>query len=293
MNSERRPPSPSRTLSAWPARFLRGLWLHGAPTLIAVGFALPLVWMVSASLRQPGLPPPRTIEWVPDPVAWGNYVRLFQVLPLDRYVLNSLAVALVAVPLTLVTASWAGLAMAQLGTRSRYGLSLFSIGLLMVPVAALWLPRFVLFEALGMINSYAALAAPALMGSSPLFVLLFYWTFRRLPAELFQLARLEGANAFDVWLHVALPLARATFGVVAVLAFILYWSDFLAPLLYLRSQDLYTLPVGLQQLQQLDRANWPLLMAAAMMMTAPTVLLFIVVQHYFLQESRLSWIFGS
>ena len=104
-------------------------------------------------------------------------------------------------------------------------------------------------------------------------------------------ARLEGAGALTLWRHVALPLARATTGAVAVLTFALYWSDFMTPLLYLKSQSLYTLPVGLQQLQQLDRTNWPLLMAASVALAAPPALLFLLVQRQFLRAGRLPGIY--
>ena len=87
-----------------------------------------------------------------------------------------------------------------------------------------------------------------------------------------------------------MPLARPTTIAVAVLAFIFYWSDFVSPLLYLKSESRYTLPVGLQSLQQMDKNNWPLLMAAAATMTAPVVTLFLVVQRYFWPEA---WRAGS
>jgi multiple sugar transport system permease protein len=259
-----------------------GLLHHLASGGAAFVFILPLAWMVSASLRQPGLPPPRTIEWLPRPLAWNNYRLIVEMLPFDRYALNSLIVAALAVPLTLVTASWAGLALAQLGARARRRLIVLSLGLLMVPFTALWLTRFVLFARLGLVDTYAALIAPALMGSSPLFVLLFYWAFRRVSGEVYESARLDGASALATWAYVALPLARPTVVAVGVLAFLFYWSDFVSPLLYLKSESLYTLPVGLQQLQQLDRTHWPLLMAASVVMTAPAVLLFLLVQPFFL-----------
>lgn len=266
---------------------------HALSWLILIVFILPLVWMVSASLRQPGLAPPRTIEWIPDPIAWGNYARLFDLLPLGRYVMNSLVVASLAVPLTLLTASWAGFAMAQLSAQSRERMMTFSLVVLMIPVTAVWLTRYVLFAWVGLVDSYLALLAPGVMGSSPLFILLFYWAFRRIPAELYEAARLEGAGAFTIWWRVALPLAGATLVAVGLLAFILYWSDFITPLLYLKSQSLYTLPVGLRQLQEMDRTNWPLLMAGSVMMTAPVIVLFLIVQRYFLQESRLAGIYGQ
>ena len=251
----------------------------------ALLFVMPLAWMLSASLRQPSLPPPRTIEWLPDPVAWSNYARIFELVPLGTFIGNSLLVVALAVPLTLVTASWAGLAMALLPEPVRRRLVVLAILLMMVPVAALWLTRYIIFSYLGLIDSIWALVAPALMGSSPLFVLIYYWTFRRVPSQLFEAARIDGADIAVIWARIAMPLARPTTITVAVLGFMFYWSDFVGPLLYLKSESRYTLAVGLQSLQQMDKHNWPLLMAAAATMTAPVVALFLTVQRYFWPES--------
>jgi multiple sugar transport system permease protein len=250
-------------------------------------FVLPLAWTVAASLRQPGLPPPRTLEWLPDPAVWSNYRRIFEIVPLGRYALNSLIVTAGAVPLTVVSASWAGLALAHMTERWQRRWLAFTLALLMVPGAALWLTRFLLLARLGLSDNLAALAAPALMGSSPLYVLLFYWAFRRLPPELFDGARLEGAGPLTLWRRVALPLAGPATAAVAVLAFMLYWSDFTTPLLYLKAPARYTLSVGLQQLQQMDPTNWPLLMAAAVVYAGPPVGLFLLAQPFFLHDNWL------
>ncbi|MBK9602326.1 MAG: carbohydrate ABC transporter permease [Anaerolineales bacterium] len=274
-------------------RIFHAIAFHAVSILISALFILPLVWMASASLRQPGLPPPRTMEWWPEPLAWSNYNRIFEMLPLGRYIFNSLLVAGIAVPITLVTASLAGFAMTQLNRRGRESLLGLSVVLLVVPTVAVWVARFILFRTLGLFNSYAALLAPALMGSSPLFVLLFFWSFRRIPRELYDAARMDGAGPLEIWWRVALPLSGATVIVVGILTFLLYWGDFTTPLFYLKSQTLYTLPVGLRQLQELDRTNWPLLLAGAMVMTLPSVLLFGIVQRFFLPENRLAGIYGQ
>lgn len=275
---------------AW-ARRLRhaagSLRSHALPLAVAVLFLLPLYWMVTASLRQPGLPPPRTVEWLPDPIATGNYAAVFEILPFARYLLNSLIVVAVAVPLTIMVASMAGFAISQLPRGPRATLVVLSLALLMVPVSAVWLTRFLLLRWVGLVDDLAALVLPALMGTSPLFVLLYYWTYRRVPAELFELARLEGAGAFSTWRRVAVPLAIPTTVAVAILAFLFYWSDFIGPILYLRSQELYTLPLGLRQLQQLDRHDWPMLMAGAIILTAPVIAFFLVLQRRFLGNVRL------
>jgi multiple sugar transport system permease protein len=264
-----------------------GLLHHLVSITVAAVFLVPLLWVISASLRQPGLAPPRGIEWIPDPVSLEAYQRLTELLPFGRYLLNSLLVVAVTIPVTLLVASWAGFAIAQLRDGHRRRLAALAVGLLLVPVTALWLTRYLVFRQLGILDSLLALIAPAFMGSSPLFVLLFYWAFRRLPAELTDTARLEGAGPFTVWRRVALPLALPTVVVVALLTFLLYWSDFLGPQLYLRSQELYTLPVGLRQLQTLDRTNWPVLMAGSVLLAAPAVIVFAVVQRWFLRARIL------
>jgi multiple sugar transport system permease protein len=275
-----------------PGRMLRAALYHAVALAIAAIFVIPLLWVVAFSLRQTTLPPPVRIEWLPSPLMWGNYAQIFQLIPLGLYIRNSLIVVALALPITLVIASWAGFAMAQLGEHTRRHLMLLAIILLMVPVTSLWVTRYILFTRLGLIDSIWALIAPAFMGSTPFFVLLFYWTFRRIPLELFESARLDGAGVLDVWASIAMPLARPTIVAVGVLAFSLYWSDFLNPLLFLKSDARYTLPVGLSLLKEMDETNWPLLMAGAVIMTAPMILLFLLVQRYFWPEGRLSGFTG-
>jgi multiple sugar transport system permease protein len=255
-------------------------WSKHLFSLAAAGlFLLPLLWMVAASLRPAGLPPPRGLEWLSSPGTFANYLRIFEILPFGRYLFNSVSISLLGVLLTLITASWAGLGMSLLGKRARLRLLVLSLMLQIVPITAVWLTRFLLFAWLGLTNSRASLLAPALMGSSPLFVLLFYWTFRRVDRAVFETAQLDGANLLQIWWHVALPLARPALMGVGMLSFLYYWNDFINPLLYLRSQSLFTLPIGLLQLQEMDRTNWPLLMAAATMMTMPAVIVFAVLQR--------------
>ncbi len=247
-------------------------------------FLLPLFWMLSASLRTPGLPPPRGLEILPESLTFANYSRIFEILPFGHYLFNSLYISVIGVLLTLLTASWAGFGMSLLGKRARLRLLILAGALQMIPVTAVWLTRFLLFAWMGITNSRLPLIAPALMGSSPLFILLFYWTFRRVDRSVFETAELDGANLFQVWWRIALSLARPALMAVGMLSFLFYWNDFITPLLYLRSQTLYTLPVGLLQLQEMDKTNWPLLMAASVVMTVPAIMVF-----SFLQRALLWW----
>ena len=123
-------------------------------------------------------------------------------------------------------------------------------------------------------------------GLSPFYVLLYYWSFRRLPGELLEAARLEGMQPFAMWRRLAMPLVRPVTIAIALLAFIVTWGNFLDPLVYLFYPDLYTLPLGLRSLSALDRTNYPVLLAGAVVATIPVVIAFAVAQRYFLHEDR-------
>ncbi|MBN1315915.1 MAG: carbohydrate ABC transporter permease [Anaerolineales bacterium] len=274
-------------------RFISGWWRYALGSMVVVLFVLPLYWMVITSLRQPGLAPPRTVEWWPADACWENFLEIFHLVPMARYSANSLIVVLVAVPITLLVASWAGFAMSQFSSRSQRFWSSFCVILLMIPGAFVWIFRYQIFRRLGIIDSLWTLIAPAFAGTSALFVMLFYWTYRRIPVQVFEAARLDGAGVWRLWSKLAWPLGRPTTIAVAVLAAVMYWSDFTGPILYIFRPKLYTLPVGLEILKQMDATNWPLLMAAACVMTIPVVIIFFFLQPVFTGELSITDLLDS
>jgi multiple sugar transport system permease protein len=161
-----------------------------------------------------------------------------------------------------------------------------SLVTLMVPLTALLVSRFAIFRILRLTDTYVPLIAPSLLGTTPFYVLLFYWSFRRLPAELFEACRLEGMGPVATWRRVAMPLVRPVTVAVAVLAFVFTWSNFLDPLIYLFDERKFTVPLGLRALATLDRSNYPLFLAGAVTATAPVIGAFLYVQRFFLQEFR-------
>jgi multiple sugar transport system permease protein len=150
-----------------------------------------------------------------------------------------------------------------------------------------------LFAAAGMINQRLALVVPALMGTSPLYVLLFAWTFLRVPREVYEAARLDGAGPYRVWAQIALPLARPASVAVGVLSFVHYWNSFVEPLLLMRTADAMTASQGLRALYSLDRTNWPVIMSGAILVMAPVVVVFVLAQRAFLQDARGRGILGQ
>ncbi len=253
--------------------------------LLALPFLCPFIWLILGSF-WPDFQPLSDV-WR-DPLSFEptleNYGIAGEMVPMGRFALNSLRVVIIAVPLSLIIGSLAGFAMTRLEARLQNLMIWSSLGALLAPPTALWLARFPLFKALGWVDTPWPLVSPAFIGGTPFFVLLFFWTFRRLSPAIFEAATLDGASPWQQWWYLALPLSRNTVAGVAILSFVLFWGNFTDPLLYLRSESQMTLPVGLRFLSQLDPVRWPIMMAGAVMLTLPVVAIFLVGQRYFWQE---------
>jgi multiple sugar transport system permease protein len=266
----------------------RLFWLTrvGAPPLIGLIFFLPFAYLLTQSLQQPKVAPQDIFRVIPQTLYFSNYLDLFERYSILPHFRNSLYVEALAVPLTLLTASLAGFAISQVRDPYRQYLVLGTAVLMLVPLPALWVPRYILYAILGWYDQIPTLAAPALMGSNPFFVLIFYWTFRRLPNGLIEAARLDGASLFGAWWRIALPLAIPSLIVVGVLTFTLYWNDYISPLMYLRTITNYPMSLRLQLFQGGDETYLPIQMAGVVVTIAPVILLFLAVQHYFWPEGR-------
>lgn len=237
-------------------------------------FAFPLVAMLAGALREPGLAPPVGTELVPASPGFEAFDRAFDVAPLAQGLVNSLLVAALFVPLAVVTASLAGYALVRLAGRGRRVAVALLLLVLLVPASALWVPRFALYDTLRLTDTVVPLVLPALMGASPLLILLYALAFRSVPPDVLDAARVEGASEWRAWRTVAMPLARRTTVAAALLAFALSWGSFVEPLLYLTDERTFTAPLVLRSLQLLGPADWSTILAGAVVVTAPVALAF-------------------
>ena len=256
-----------------------------AITVASALFVVPLVLMVLGSLRDPTLVPERGFDLIPDELYLDNYRDVFAFAPLWTQMRNSLFVVLCAVPLTVLVASWAGFAIARAEPRSQRRLIAVSLLALMVPATLLWIPRFVMFRWLGALDSPWPLIAPALMATTPFYVLLFALVYARIPKSLFEAAELDGMSPLTMWRRVAFPLGKPAVFAVAVLAFVWHWSNFFDPLIYLSSEQNYTLPMGLRGLGALEPRLYPLVLAGSVIAAAPAVLAFLAAQRAFFTKT--------
>jgi multiple sugar transport system permease protein len=258
---------------------------------VVLVFLPPLILLISGSLHQPGLPPPPAPRLLPDPVSTVGYRTAVELGGLGRATLNSLLVAGVAVPVSVLVAALAGFALSRLPRRAAGLIGAASLVALMVPATALLVPRFAVFRALGLTDTLVPLMVPALLGTSPLYVLVYYLAFRAVPADLYDACRLRDLTAAQTWRRVAMPLVRPVTGAVAALAFVVTWSNFLDPLAYVYDRDLYPLPLALRSLSTVDPTNFPVFLAAAAIATGPPLAIFALAQRWFLREtSRMGWL---
>ena len=259
-------------------------WRTLGAVFVVLVFVPPLLLLVSGSFTQPGLPPSPTPQLVPDPVSTAGYQQALALGGLLRASLNSILVAAVAVPLSVLVAALAGFALARLAPRVTATVVAASLVALMVPATALLVPRFAIFRLLGLTDTLVPLIAPALLGTSPLYVLVYYLAFRALPGELYDACLIEDLSPVRIWWRVALPLVRPVTAGLTALTFVLTWSNFLDPLVYVYDRDLFTLPLALRSLSVLDPTNFPVFLAGAVLATAPALIVFVLAQRRLLRH---------
>jgi len=257
---------------------------HLVPALAAALFAVPLIFLLAGSLRPLGVPPPAGLELVPPDPTLDAYRRLPRLVPLGTYLRNSTLVVSIAVPLTVLVASLAGFGIRMLPPRGRRVVVALALIVMAVPVTAVWATRFQLFRVAGTLDTVIPLVSTATLATNPFYALIFAWSFAGLPDAQLAAARLEGASSWRIWRTVAMPQARAAILAVAVLSFTFHWGNFIDALLYLQSQQLFTLPIGLRFLQLLNPTDFPLLLAGSVVVTVPSVAVFLLAQRVLLDD---------
>ncbi|HEX9792567.1 MAG TPA: carbohydrate ABC transporter permease [Planctomycetota bacterium] len=267
------------------ARLLHGLLLAA----LGLTFLLPLVWMVATSLQPEGKALGRGLFEFPDGPQWGNYpLAVEQMGSFGRQFFNTALLTVLSIAGQLFCCSLAGYAFARLRFRGRDGLFLLVLATMMLPPQVLAIPQFLLFRQLGLIDTFAPLLLPTVLGGAPFFIFLFRQYFLSLPRELDEAARMDGCGFFGTYWRVALPLAGPVVGSVAIFTFLATWNDFWAPLIYLNSEENQTLTLALASFQQSYRLAVEWLMAGTSLVLAPCVLVYFVFQRVFVRGVRLS-----
>ncbi|MET0812463.1 MAG: carbohydrate ABC transporter permease [Microbacterium sp.] len=264
-------------------------WLYVVLTLGVVAMLMPFAWMLLGSFKTNAEIRQNPTQFLPQNPTLDNYTQLFGRLDFATYFTNSVVVAVFVTLGNIVFCSMVGYALAKLEFRGKRLLFILVLGTLMVPGVVTFVPLFVLTANLGLINTYPGLILPFLVG--PLGVFLMRQFISTLPDELIEAARIDGASEWRIFLRVIMPLCGPAVATLTILTFLGSWNNFLWPLVAATTEGMYTLPVALALYSVgQNAAQYGLMMAGAVVVVVPVLIVFVLLQRYFVQGISLTGI---
>lgn len=284
-------PLPNRMRRRAALQLARGLLLHGVVWLGAFGMVLPFLWMLSTSLKSQGAAVAYPPEWIPDPILWNNYVEVVQSFPFAIFAFNSVKIALLGTIGQLLSTSLAAYAFSRMNFPGRQLIFFLLLATLMIPGHVTMIPTFILFNWLGWVNSHYPLFIPAWFGGA-FGTFLIRQFFLTLPQEYSDAAAIDGAGHFRIFANIYVPLAKPVLATLALFTFMAHWNEFLLPVIYLTDQEKMTLTVGLSSFRLQYSTLYHYLMAGTLLSVIPILVLFVVLQKYFVRGIVMSGIKG-
>ena len=266
--------------------------------LLALGGAIiliPFFWMLSTSLKATSdlfAYPPR---WIPQPIVPRNYVDSWTALPFTRFLLNTVFMTVLAMFAEIFTAALVAYGFARFRFPWRNGLFIVLLSTMMLPGILTLIPKFLIWRELGRINTFSPMTVGAWFAWGPSFVFLLRQFFLTIPREIEEAAIIDGANTFQVFREIMLPLVKPALLAIAVLSFQANWNNFEGPLIYLSTLEKYPMVLGLQFYgATLSNAapQWNYMMAMATVMAAPILILFFLAQRYFIEGLTVGGVKG-
>ncbi|MHC1681877.1 MAG: carbohydrate ABC transporter permease [Clostridiaceae bacterium] len=256
-------------------------------TFVACLFIFPLVWMVVSSFKtEPAIMRDLTsfkafILPKFNSNYFDNYVQLFKRVPLIRAELNSFFYISIIIVLSLLVNSMAGYAFARLKFPGKSLAFTLLISLIIIPSQTIMLPLFSIVFKLGWINSYLGLIIPVI--ANPFYIFLFCQTFKGLPKEIEEAARIDGADSYTIFFKLIMPLAKPIYATVSILIFIQFWNDFIWPVMVISDPSKQTVQMAMSTLFSLQPVTYGHIMAGLTFVTLPVLIIFLFMQKYYVQ----------
>ena len=253
--------------------------------LLVVGllFVAPLLWMVSSSLKAPLEVFKTPFCWIPDRPRWDNYVNIWtnKTMPFLLLYYNSTKIALLSILGRVLVSSLAAYAFAKIHFTGKQLVFTLFLASIMIPGQVMIIPRFVLFHNIGLYDNHWALILPSWVNVTSIFLLVQFY--KSMADELVDAAKVDGASHLQIWWRIIMPLTKPPMISIVILGFIGSWDDYLSPLVFLVSRQLYTVAQGVNYYYTMEAAKFNLVMAAATSAIVPIVLLFVFSQNFFVQ----------
>lgn len=248
----------------------------------ALLYIVPFLWLLSGSLKSSSELFANPPIWIPESLQWSNFVTAFSQFPFLLYLKNTLIITFSTIIGAVFSNSLIAYGFSRIDWKGRDIVFIFVLATLMLPFQVLMVPLFILFKNLGWIGTFLPLIIPAFFGN-PFFIFLLRQFFLGIPKELSESAKIDGASELLIYWKIILPLSKPILTTVIIFSFIQGWGDFIGPLVFLSDNSLYTLSLGIQQIMSENDPRWPLLMAVGVAMTLPVIIIFFILQKYFIQ----------
>lgn len=271
-------------------KLLLRLTRHLIMIYFSILFLMPILWMISTSLKTPEQIFSAGLRWIPNPIAFENYISAFRFVNLLSAFKNTLLLAIINVIGVLFSCSLAAYAFSVLKWRYKNLFFYLTLATMMLPEMVTLVPQFVLFQKLGWYGTFLPLIAPYFCGNA-FYIFLLKQFFMTIPKELHEAASIDGCSEFSIFKNIYLKLSIPALSVVALFQFLFTWNDLMKPSIYLIDQNQYTLSLALQQFKaQHGGTEWALLMAATTVTVIPIILIFFVAQKTFVQGIAMTGI---
>lgn len=271
------PPTNRRRRGDLARRVVRYVLLVALSAAVLVPFA----WMVTSSLKRNEQVFTVPIQWLPTSFEWGNYARIWQDIPMAMYLGNSLFLAVAITVLQVLTGSFAAYGFAKTQFPGRDALFLAYLATIAVPWQAYMVPQYILMEKAGLVNTRWALILLQAFGAFGVFLMRQYYL--TIPDELIEAARLDGLSEFGIWARIVLPLSKPALASLALLTFVNTWNDYMGPFIYLTSNELWTVQIGLRSFVGVYDTQYAMIMTGSVISVLPVLLVFLLGQRYFVR----------
>lgn len=273
---------------------LRAALTHAALLTLVAVFALPLWGMAATALKsETQVQDVSSLSriLVPDPVEWGNFVQVFRRSAFPRYLANSLLLVLLNVAGVAVVCPLVAYGFSRFEWPGREAVFFLLLSTMMLPPQVTMAPVYLIFSSLGWVNTFKPLWVPAWFGV-PFYIFLLRQFLRGVPRELDEAAMLDGASTWAAFWLVILPQIRPAVAAVVLFQTVAVWNDFMGPLIYIHSMDKMPIALGIQAFMMNHGAEWPLMFAAASLMTLPVLFLFALAQRIFVEGITMTGLKG-
>lgn len=246
---------------------------------LAVIAMIPFLWMISTSLKSRGALMAIPIQWIPENPTLDAYIKVFSKFPFAKTIGNSLFISVSYTVITLLSSSMAAFAFAKLKFPGNDLIFKCYLATMMIPTQVTMIPLFVIMNKMGLIDSYASVILPSIF--RPFAVFMLVQQMRTIPNDFLDAAKIDGANLFQVFGKVALPLCAPSLATLSITTFMESWNDYLWPLLMLTDKNKMTLPIALSTLNGQYATEYNVLMAGSLVSMIPIIIIYICAQKYF------------